>query len=152
MFCLLFSISVALPLHTRPACDAFDVVCRMVYSSVKDESPTFEMMTKGWRKVEASLVANNVNKGVSYGMNNSPLFSTPTWSSNPSTGYDWGVSFKTSNCVSSGSVLMPTTGACYQNQPPYWVEECHYDNVRRLVSSTYFIFMFLAITLTEMIR
>jgi hypothetical protein len=30
----------------------------------------------------------------------------------------------------AGGRLLPTTGSCYVNQPPYWVEECHYSNVR----------------------
>lgn len=51
----------------------------------------------------------------------------------------WGFSYVRPTCeeeaaalaaAGNAAVLYPTTGSCYINQPPYWVEECHYGNVR----------------------
>jgi hypothetical protein len=47
----------------------------------------------------------------------------------------WGLSPKPSlPCSAPPAVgnarLLPTTGSCYVNQPPYWVEECYFGNVR----------------------
>ena len=42
----------------------------------------------------------------------------------------WGLEYLRS-CPSTGqdAQVLPTVGSCYSNQPPYWVDECHYENV-----------------------
>ena len=43
----------------------------------------------------------------------------------------WGLEYQR-DCVMEDAAeqVYPTAGSCYANQPPYWVEECHYGNVR----------------------
>ena len=62
------------------------------------------------------------------------------WSTDASYTPAWGFSYVRPTCQQEAAQaaagvaaqLYPTTGSCYVNQPPYWVEECHYGNVRSL--------------------